>query len=253
MKYIILSVCLFLGIGTSVKAQEIILPQSFTVESYDDMRQKLLLTEIPPLDTLFMGARLNNALILMSEMEVEVALREMKTEQHNWWSYFRLFGNYQYGIMASLIDITQGGVPINPQYSQQAQSWWNVGVGINIPLSEFVDRSNRIKKEKARVRLAQYNVDSKFVDIKKQIAQAYSEAILSLTLSRALYDRYVFCRYTYQVTEADFQAGRATAIELSDIKAKEIDAYIQLQKQLSSLIQYASILETLSSIPIINY
>lgn len=246
-------ISLFTYAQTKTMSDSLINMKSDRYESYDAMRQKLLLTEIPPLDTLFASARKNNAIMLMSEMETEVAIREMKTERNNWWSYLRGFGTYQYGVMASLVDISQGGTPVNPQYSQEAQSWWNLGLSLNIPLNEFIDRPNRIKKEKARISVAQYNTEVKFDEIKVQIAQAYSEAILSLTLSQALYDRYIFAKSSYEVLETEFFAGRTDSSALSDAKAKEIDAYVQLQEKLSNLIYYASILETLSKITIVNY
>lgn len=221
--------------------------------SYDEQRTKLLSTEIPPLDTLFASARINNARILMSEMETEVAIRNMKTEQRNWWSYLRAFGTYQYGVMASLVDISQGGNPVNPQYSQQAQSWWNLGISLNIPFEDLFDRPNQIKREQARVRAAQYNVEIKFDELKNQIAEAYAFAILSLTLSRALADRYNYAKTQYEVCERNFLIGKVTSLELTNAKGQEVEAYVELQKELSNLIRYASTLETLSKIPILYY
>lgn len=221
-------------------------------DSYEQMRQKLLLMELPPLDSLFESARINNSIMLMQEKEIEVALRSMKTEINNWWSFIRPFGTYQYGLMASIVEISSGGVPINPNYSQTAQSWWNIGVSLTIPLNEYIDRPNRIKKEKANMELQQYNLEVKFDELKIKIAQAYSECILALTLSKALTDRYNYTKTQYEISEKDFLEGRMTSLELTNAKAQEVNAYVELQEQLSNLIYFASTLETLSKMQIIN-
>lgn len=221
--------------------------------SFDQMQQNLLLIELPPLDSLFESARLNNAVMLMQEKEIEAALRDVKTENNGWWSFIRPFGTYQYGLMASLVEITSGGIPVNPNYSQTAQSWWNVGISLSVPLNEYIDRPNKIKKEKARVDAQLYNLDVKFDELKIKIAQAYSECILSLTLSKALTEKYNFAKMQYKILEKDFLEGRVTSVELSNAKTLEVNAYVELQERLSDLIYYASSLETLSKVKIIKY
>ncbi len=222
-------------------------------DSYQGMSRKILLTELPPLDTLFANARIRNARLLSQEMEIEVAAREKITQRRMWMSFVRGMGTYQYGLMASLVDITQGGVPINPQYSRSAQNWWNVGVGLNIPLNELIDIGNRVKKEDAKIKLAQYDLEVKFDELKIEIAEAYSSAILSLTLSKALSDRYNYMKTQYEVFERDFVIGKVTSLELTTAKGQEVTAYVELQKELSNLIRYTTILETLSKTPILNY
>lgn len=245
-RYFIFTVLFFSMAAASASAQK------RQYDSYDQMRQKLLLIELPPLDSLFESARMNNAIMLMQEKEIEVALRSMKTEINNWWSLIRPFGTYQYGLMASIVELSSGGIPVNPNYSQTAQSWWNIGISITIPLNEYIDRPNRIKKEKANMELQQYNLEVKFDEIKIKIAQAYSECVLALTLSRALTDRYNYAKAQYEISEKDFLEGRISSMELSNAKAQEVNNYVELQEKLSNLIYYASTLETLSKVQIIN-
>lgn len=221
-------------------------------KSYEEMTRTLINTELPPLDSLFESARINNAIMLKQEKDIEVALRDMRTEQNEWFSFIRPFGTYQYGLMASIVEITSGGIPINPNYTRNAQNWWNVGVTLSFPLEEFIDRPNRIKKGKAKMESEQYNLEIKFDELKIKIAQAYSECVLSLTLSKALTDRYNYTKTQYEVSEKEFLEGRMTSLELSNAKAQEVNAYVELQEQLSKLIYYASTIETLTKMKIID-
>ena len=43
-----------------------------------------------------------------------------------------------------------------------------------------------------------------------------------------------------------------TSLELSNAKAQEVNAYVELQEQLSKLIYYASTIETLTKMKIID-
>jgi outer membrane protein TolC len=220
--------------------------------SYEEMTRKLINTQLPHLDSLFESARINNAIMLMQEKEIEVALRGMKTEQNEWWSFIRPFGTYQYGLMASLVEISNEGIPITPNYTRNAQNWWNVGVSLTFPLEKYIDRVNRIKKEKATMEAQQYSLEVKFDELKIKIAQAYSECVLALTLSKALTDRYNYTKAQYEISEKEFSEGRMTSLELTNAKAQEVNAYVELQEQLSNLIYYVSSLETLTKIKIID-
>jgi outer membrane protein TolC len=220
--------------------------------SYEEMTRKLINTQLPHLDSLFESARINNAIMLMQEKEIEVALRGMKTEQNEWWSFIRPFGTYQYGLMASLVEISNEGIPITPNYTRNAQNWWNVGVSLTFPLEKYIDRVNRIKKEKATMEAQQYSLEVKFDELKIKIAQAYSECVLALTLSKALTDRYNYTKAQYEISEKEFSEGRMTSLELTNAKAQEVNAYVELQEQLSNLIYYVSSLETLTKMKIID-
>jgi outer membrane protein TolC len=223
-----------------------------STDQASDFNSKLLNIELPPLDSLFASARMYNALLLSQDMLIEVAVRTMISERNNWWKFVNLYATYSYGMMASLVDITSGGVPVNPQYSRQAQNWWNIGASVSIPLNELFDRGNRIRKEKATIRKQEYDFEVKFDELKVQIAQAYSQALLSLSLSKSLYESYQFSKAQFEIAEKDFFAGRIPSKEMVDSKNQEVNSYIILQKEISNLIHYASLLETYSKVPILN-
>jgi hypothetical protein len=101
--------------------------------------QDLLSVQLPPLDTLFEGAK-KSSMVEFYKLRMEGQELALKTERRRWLEYFTLYGTYQYGVIG-INSYTNLGANFAVVYQNSGgeQLWYNVGGSLTIPLDMVFD------------------------------------------------------------------------------------------------------------------
>src|SRR5512133_396676 len=96
--------------------------------------KNLLTLQLPPLDTLFEGAK-KSSMVEFYNYRMEGQALTLKTEKRSWLGYFSLSATYQYGVMGvnTFTDVGSN-FPIIYQNSGGNQLYYNAGATFRLPL-----------------------------------------------------------------------------------------------------------------------
>ena len=220
---------------------------SMTTEDY-------MAIELPPLDVLYANALEMSNAVKYFEYESEYYHRAARSERIKPLEWIRLIATYNYGnsdlAAVSLMETTYQ-VWMNNQSSQRNQ-YYNVGVTINIPLSQVFDQENKARQWDAKARQSDYRKLSELDQIKQDIIEQYCTIVESMGLLESASDRLVVAQAQYDINEADFVNAKLTAEALyrsESYVAASFQEYERIRKELN---QALLTLEVLSCTPIVS-
>ena len=129
---------------------------------------------LPPLSVLFENAKQNPQILSLDKAE-QLAKAEVAQQKRHIFSYVRAHASYSYGKtdvygqMTNNQTGTMNFVPIFESKNGTEQSYWNVGVNLNIPLEDILDWGPSVKRKRLEADKARLEKDIKFDDLKLQI------------------------------------------------------------------------------------
>jgi len=214
--------------------------------------EDLLKLQLPPLDTLFEGAR-KSSMVEFYKYRMEGQELALKTERKRWLEYFSLSGTYSYGVMGmnSYTDIGSN-YPIVYQNSGGDQIWYNAGASVRIPLDNIFDRRNRIKTQQLKIKETLKERDLWYDQQKIQIIEFYYKAQELLKSMEYLVELCSFADANYELVQKDYLIGAATMQALNTAKTTQVQSLLQLENLKAQLTVYISKLEILSYSKIIK-
>ncbi len=215
----------------------------------DDSTQIVL----PPVSVLIENAR-TSAQVLFYQTQKEADDRELKSIRRKWLDYIKLNASYQYGVTNSYLMYAQSGIIVPPsdRYTNQAQSYYLLGAGISLPLTEIFDRRNRIKKQKTITREKDYQAQMWHDDQAIKIVECYTMAMENIVMIKPLLEDYTISSAQYAVSEIDFIKGKLTIQELNKQKTIVAKSRADMERNKMSLLKNILKLEILSNTKIIS-
>lgn len=177
----------------------------------------------------------------------------LKSVKRTWLSFIRLNANAQYGFTDDLTSYyMETSAPIINKYFGKTQFYYGGGATLGIPLSEFFDKRNKVRTQKARIESMKYETDIWRDDIRIKIIDAYTLAQENLNLLKARSEALVISNAQYQVTQTDFIAGRIDAMTLSRQKNIQTQTLAEFEKARSALMNALLKLELATKIKILK-
>ena len=153
-----------IGISTMTYAQS--LDESGISAGFFDSSEESTLNfstfHLPPLSVLFENAKQNPQILSMEKSE-QLAKAEVAKQKRHIFSYIRAHASYSYGKtdvygqMTNNQTGTMNFVPIFESKNGTEQSYWNVGVNLNIPLEDILDWAPSIKRKRLEAEKARTN------------------------------------------------------------------------------------------------
>ena len=206
---------------------------------------------LPPLGVLYENAKQNPKILSLAKAQ-EIAQAEVAKQKRHIFSYVYGHASYSYG----KTDMWgQGSTSYNmilQQYQGSEQSYWNVGVNLNIPLEDILDLSASVKRKKLLVDQARIEKDIAFDDLKKQIATLYISITNNLVALKTSSEAAAIYQGAGALNQEDFHQGNMTIEDFAYTKLHEIgvvQGYQQLQTQITTEI---ITLELLTHTPILT-
>ena len=127
---------------------------------------------LPPLSVLFENAKTNPTIGLAMKVE-ESARADVAKQKLHIFSYLSAHASYSYGMMDNYGNSSTTLNPVIYQYQGSTQSFWNIGVGLSLPLEDILDLKASIKRERLKAEQAGLQKDAAFDQLKLQIATLY--------------------------------------------------------------------------------
>lgn len=241
LKLITIHLALLLGVQVSI-AQ---LPDSASLNKLEEV-------VLPTVDELFVAAR-SAPIVKYYQSRTKEEAHVLSTVKQEWLNYIRIIGGYQYGHLGSNSYVNQGGAT-NPvtQISGNSQSYYDVGVAVSIPIDQFSDRRNRIKRQKEKIEQTKYEVERYYNEQKLLIAESYTEAVRCLSLLKVRSEALRLAEAQYKVSLDDFSHNKITASDLSRMKNIHSSAVGDFELIRAQLVNALIRLEVLSGYRILN-
>ena len=138
------------------------------------------------------------------------------------------------------------------QYQGSEQSYWNVGVNINIPLEDILDLSAAVKRKKLLVDQARIAKDIAFDDLKKQIATLYISITNNLVALKTSSEAAAIYQGAGALNQEDFHQGNMTIEDFAYTKLHEISVVQGFQALQTQITTEIITLELLTHTPILT-
>ena len=206
---------------------------------------------LPPLAVLFENAKQNPQILSLAKAQ-EIAQAEVAKQKRHIFSYVHGHASYSYG----KTDMWgQGSTSYNlvlQQFQGSEQSYWNVGVNLNVPLEDILDLGAAVKRKKLLVDQARIQKDLAFDRLKQEITTLYIKITNNLVALKTSSEAAAIYQGAGALNQEDFHQGNMTIEDFAYTKLHEIgvvQGYQSLQTEITTDI---ITLEILTHTPILT-
>ena len=226
-------------------------------DSSDESSLNFSSFHLPPLSVLFENAKQNPQILSMEKSE-QLAKAEVAKQKRHIFSYIRAHASYSYGKtdvygqMTNNQTGTMNFVPIFESKNGTEQSYWNVGVNLNIPLEDILDWAPSIKRKRLEAEKARLEKDIKFEDLKLQISTLYAKITNSLVTLKTASESAAAYQGAGSLNQEDFLQGNMSIEDYAWTKMHEMSTVSSYQNMQTTIITDILTLEIISRTPIIT-
>ena len=212
---------------------------------------------LPPLSVLFENAKQNPQILSMEKSE-QLAKAEVAKQKRHIFSYIHAHASYSYGKtdvygqMTNNQTGTMNFVPIFESKNGTEQSYWNVGVNLNIPLEDILDWAPSVKRKRLEAEKARLEKDIKFEDLKLQISTLYAKITNSLVTLKTASEGAAAYQGAGALNQEDFHQGNMSIEDYAWTKMHEMGTVSTYQTLQTQIITDILTLEIISRTPIIT-
>ena len=206
---------------------------------------------LPPLAVLFENAKQNPQILSLAKAQ-EIAQAEVAKQKRHIFSYVHGHASYSYG----KTDMWgQGSTSYNlvlQQFQGSEQSYWNVGVNLNVPLEDILDLGAAVKRKKLLVDQARIQKDLAFDRLKQEITMLYIRITNNLVALKTSSEAAAIYQGAGALNQEDFHQGNMSIEAFAQTKMREIgvvQGYQSLQTEITTDI---ITLEILTHTPILT-
>ena len=196
-------------VATGVNAQTKADDSGISAGFFDSSAEKDLYFssfKLPPLAVLFENAKSNPDILLLAKNQ-EIAQAEMNKQKRHIFSYINGHANYSYGKTDAWTNGSDVYTPLFMQFQGSEQSYWNVGVNLNLPLEDILDLGAAVKRRRMVVEQAQIQKDRAYDNLKLQIAALYVKITNNLTALKTAGESAAIYQGASALNEEQFHHG----------------------------------------------
>ncbi len=206
----------------------------------DDIRQK-----IPPLRVLIDSASHNSPSLQYEDLKAQYYYYEQLSAQRAWLEHFSLnfdanFGNWDFWDKDEINKIDRY------YWSGSIRDNYAVGFYIRFPLATFVDRRNRINKQKKwqEISLTQKEINKRF--LVKEVIRIYNDMVQYQKYIRIYEDYENFTMMQMQMAQNEFLNGEITTAEYARLKEIQTRGSVNFQQAVSEFNKNYQMLEVVT-------
>ena len=206
---------------------------------------------LPPLAVLFENAK-SNPQILSLEKARQLAEAEVAKQKRHIFSYLTGHASYSYGIGDMWGNSSSAYSATIYQYQGTKNAYWNIGVGLAIPVEDILDLTAAVKRKRIDVEKAVIDKDMAYDQLKLQIATLFVKITNSLVSLKTLGEAAAASQGAGALNKEDFENGNLEIAAFADTKREEsshVSGYQDLQTAITTDI---ITLEILTHTPIIT-
>lgn len=207
---------------------------------------------LPPLGVLYENAKQNPKILSLAKAQ-EIAQAEVSKQKRHIFSYVHGHASYSYGKtdMWGNNNSTQSYTTIY-QFQGSEQSYWNVGVNLNVPLEDILDLGASVHRKKLEVDKARIEKDLAFDELKKEIATLYIKITNDLVALKTSSEAAAVYQGAGALNQEDFHQGNMSIENFAYTKLHEIGVVSGYQNLQTSITTDIITLEILTHTPILT-
>jgi len=207
---------------------------------------------LPPLAVLYENAKQNPKILSLAKAQ-EIAQAEVNKQKRHIFSYVHGHASYSYGKtdMWGNNNSTQSYTTIY-QFQGNEQSYWNVGVNLNVPLEDILDLAASVRRKRLEVDQARLQKDIAFNDLKKEIASLYIKITNLLVALKTSSEAAAVYQGAGTLNQEDFHQGNMTIEDFAYTKLHEIGVVKEYQALQTEITTDIITLELLTHTPILT-
>lgn len=207
---------------------------------------------LPPLGVLYENAKQNPRVLSLAKAQ-EIAQAEVSKQKRHIFSYVHGHASYSYGKtdMWGNNNSTQSYTTIY-QFQGSEQSYWNVGVNLNVPLEDILDLGASVRRKKLLVDQARIQKDLAYDELKLQIATLYIRITNNLVTMKTQSEAAAVYQGAGALNQEDFHQGNMTIENFAYTKLHEVDLVSQYQAMQTAITTDIITLELLTRTPILT-
>lgn len=207
---------------------------------------------LPPLGVLYENAKQNPRVLSLAKAQ-EIAQAEVSKQKRHIFSYVHGHASYSYGKtdMWGNNNSTQSYTTIY-QFQGSEQSYWNVGVNLNVPLEDILDLGASVRRKKLLVDQARIQKDIAYDELKLQIATLYIRITNNLVTMKTQSEAAAVYQGAGALNQEDFHQGNMTIENFAYTKLHEVDLVSQYQAMQTAITTDIITLELLTRTPILT-
>jgi hypothetical protein len=206
---------------------------------------------LPPLEVLFENAK-TNPQILTLEKARQLAEAEVAKQKRHIFSYVTGHASYSYGIGDMWGNNSSAYSQTIYQYQGSKSAYWNIGVGLAIPVEDILDLTAAVKRKRIEADQAVINKDIAYDQLKLQIATLFVKITNNLVSLKTLGEAAAASQGAGALDREDFENGNMAISSYAETKNREstqVSGYQSLQTEITTDILT---LEILTHTPIIT-
>ena len=206
---------------------------------------------LPPLAVLFENAK-SSPQILSLEKARQLAEAEVAKQKRHIFSYLTGHASYSYGIGDMWGNNSSAYSATIYQYQGTKSAYWNVGVGLAIPVEDILDLTAAVKRKRLEADQAVIQKDLAYDQLKLQIATLFVKITNNLVSLKTLGEAAAAYQGAGALDREDFENGNMDISAFADTKMHEssqVSGYQGLQTEITTDILT---LEILTHTPIIT-
>lgn len=206
---------------------------------------------LPPLAVLFENAK-SNPQILSLEKARQLAEAEVAKQKRHIFSYLTGHASYSYGIGDMWGNSSSAYSATMYQYQGSKQSYWNIGVGLAIPVEDILDLTAAVKRKRLEAEQANIQKDIAYDQLKLQIATLFIKITNNLVSLKTFGEAAAASQGAGALDREDFENGNMDISTYATTKMNEssqVSGYQQMQTEITTDI---ITLELLTHTPIIT-
>lgn len=206
---------------------------------------------LPPLAVLFENAK-TNPQILSLEKARQMAEAEVAKQKRHIFSYLTGHASYSYGIGDMWGNSSSAYSATMYQYQGSKQSYWNIGVGLAIPVEDILDLTAAVKRKRLEADQAVIQKDIAYDQLKLQIASLFIKITNNLVSLKTFGEAAAALQGAGALDREDFENGNMDISTYAGTKMHEsgqVSGYQNLQTEITTDI---ITLEILTHTPIIT-
>ncbi len=240
------------GLGTASYAQ---FDESGIAAGFFDSSQEKTINfsefHLPPLAVLFENAKSTPSVMSLQKAQ-EIAEAEVAKQKRHIFSYLTGHASFSYGVSDMWGNSSSAYNMRIMQFQGSEQRYWNVGVGLAIPVEDILDLRAAVKRKKLEVDQAIYNKDMQYDQLKLQIATLFTKITNDLIRLKTASENAAMYQGAGALNLEDFHNGNMSIEEFAFTKAREDGAVSSYQNLQTSIITDILTLEIITHTPILT-
>ena len=168
---------------------------------------------------------------------VDFATANQKISKNSIFDRLSLLASYHYGTNYSAVNQTNS----IDRFSTVQTGFYNLGVGLQLPISQVLNRKHFEKVTQAQVEMANYEKENMGVFIKMRVIEYYQELKLAHRLLLISSSNKQAAQVNYKMVERDYLQGQITTDQISRVldifNKSKIEYETYLNKFQTSLMQ----------------